>query len=55
MIVSVNRAQKGEMEKMEICDSICERAQKDEVEKMEICGSICEQSTERLDGENGGL
>ena len=31
------------------------RAQKDEVEKMEICDSICEQSTERLDGENGGL
>ena len=28
MIVSVNRAQKGEMEKMEICDSICEQSTK---------------------------
>ena len=25
MIVSVNRAQKDEVEKMEICDSICEQ------------------------------
>ena len=25
VIVSVNRAQKGEMEKMEICDSTCEQ------------------------------
>ena len=25
VIVSVNRAQKDEMEKMEICDSICEQ------------------------------
>ena len=26
MIVSVNRAQKDEVEKMEICDSICEQS-----------------------------
>ena len=25
MIVSVNRAQRDEMEKMEVCDSICEQ------------------------------
>ena len=26
VIVSVNRAQKGEKEKMEICDTICEQS-----------------------------
>ena len=58
VIVSVNRAQKGEVEKMEVSDSMrwvkwrsvvvsVNRVQKDEMATVEICDSICEQGTER--------
>ena len=46
VIISVNRAERDEVEKMEVYESICEQAQKDEMEKMEVCDSICEQATE---------